>query len=81
MVSTQMFCSDGALQRSDPDLPALTSGAGGATGVRFCRFMKWWGVVPLPSHRLSPYKSLQLHSIQEDLAQATRVGEGTDLGQ
>lgn len=37
-VSTQMFCSDGALQRPDPDRPALTSGAGGATGVCFFFF-------------------------------------------
>lgn len=31
------------------------------------------------SHRLSPYKSLQLHSIQKDLAQATGMGEGTQI--
>lgn len=89
MVSTQRFRSGGAL--------GPTSGAGEATGeggrgpVPPIHEVMGCGAADSPlliadCHRLSPYKSPQLHSIQEDLAQATGMGGGgeggdTDLGQ
>lgn len=76
LILTHRFCSDGALGRSGPDAGGRRSYGGPVLPIHE---VMGCGAADSPwliadSHRLSPYKSLQ-----EDLAQATGMGEGTQI--